>query len=197
MGVKFKNNSTGTLKIGINNSETAIEVTTGHGDRFPAVADPHYFYATFEDDSANREIVKVTARTAGQDTMTIVRAQEGTSSQAWVALDVFELRLTAGVVEDISEDVDSHETSINALGTLSTQNKNAVDIDGGAIDGVALGANAVVSAKIDNETADVSIKARDHGTNTTPETVNVVYGTGAPPTVGDVPIGTLFVQYTA
>ena len=101
MAIKFKNNASGTLKTTIDDSETAIEVTTGHGDRFPAVASPNYFYATFEDDSGNKEIVRVTARTSGQDTMTIERAADGTSARAWTALDVFEQRMTAGVYEDI------------------------------------------------------------------------------------------------
>ena len=48
---------------------------------------------------------------------------------------------------------------------------------------------------IDNESADVAIKARDHGTVTDPEVVNVVYGTGSPPAASGVPEGTLFIKY--
>ena len=38
---------------------------------------------------------------------------------------------------------------------------------------------------------------RDHGTATTPEAVNVVYGTGSPPTASTTPIGSLFIKYAA
>ena len=70
----------------------------------------------------------------------------------------------------------------HGLGTISTQSASAVVITGG-------------SASLDNESANVSIKARDHGTATTPEVVNVVYGTGSPPTASGVPIGTIFLKY--
>ncbi len=42
-----------------------------------------------------------------------------------------------------------------------------------------------------------AITAYDHGTATDPEVVNVVYGTGSPPTASTTPIGTIFIQYTA
>ena len=38
-------------------------------------------------------------------------------------------------------------TDVSGLGTMSTQNKGTVDIDGGAIDGTAIGANSASSAK--------------------------------------------------
>jgi len=42
------------------------------------------------------------------------------------------------------------------------------------------------------------IKTGDHGTNTSPETVNIVYDTtGTPPSAASVPEGTIFIQYTA
>lgn len=197
MAIKFKNNATGTLAAGLTDSGTTLELATGHGDRFPAVSGSDYFYGTLADSSGNKEIVKVTARTSGQDTMTIVRAQESTTGRAWSIDDVFELRLTAGVIQGVTEDIVTNAAAIAALGTMSSQDNDSVDINGGAIDGVTIGAAAAVSAKIDNESADVQIKARDHGTATTPEVVNVIYGTGSPPSASGVPIGTLFIKYTA
>ena len=38
---------------------------------------------------------------------------------------------------------------------------------------------------------------RDHGTPATPEVVNVVYGTGSPPTANLTTIGTIFIKYVA
>jgi len=53
-------------------------------------------------------------------------------------------------------------------------------------------ANAIA---IDNESAAYKMKARDHGTASTPEVVNVVYGTGSPPAASGVPEGTIFFKY--
>lgn len=43
----------------------------------------------------------------------------------------------------------------------------------------------------------VPIYAKDHGSAATDQVVNVCYGTGSPPAVGDVTEGTLFIKYTA
>jgi hypothetical protein len=61
----------------------------------------------------------------------------------------------------------------------------------------AIVASASSSIPIDNEATDDTIVARDHGTETTPEVVNVIYSTGTPPAASSTPIGTLFVKYTA
>ena len=37
--------------------------------------------------------------------------------------------------------------------------------------------------------------AKDHGTDSTDEVVNVCYGTGSPPTASTTTEGTLFIQY--
>lgn len=85
-------------------------------------------------------------------------------------------------------DLDTHAAltgaSAHGLGTISTQSAAAVAITGG-------------SAELDNESAARKIKARDHGTATDPEVVNVVYGTGSPPTASTTPIGTIFLKYVA
>ncbi len=61
-----------------------------------------------------------------------------------------------------------------------------------------LNAHVHPSLQIDNESDDYSIKTRDHGTATTPEAINFVYGTSpTPPAASGVPIGTIYVQYTA
>lgn len=49
----------------------------------------------------------------------------------------------------------------------------------------------------DLDTNGFAIVAADHGTATSPQVVNVVYGTGSPPAAGTTPEGTLFIQYTA
>jgi len=41
----------------------------------------------------------------------------------------------------------------------------------------------------------ISAKASDHGSGTTPQIGNIVYGTGSPPSASSTPIGTIFVKY--
>lgn len=93
MAVLFTNNATTTLSAGISSAATSIPVAASTGARFPSPSGGDVFYATLVDASNNIEIVQVTARTS--DTMTVVRAQEGTTARAYSSGDKFELRPTA------------------------------------------------------------------------------------------------------
>lgn len=138
MGIKFSNNASAALAASISSTSTSITVTTGQGALFPALASGDYFYAALVDSSNNIEFVKVTARSG--DTMTAVRGQEGTTARAYLAADKFVLRLTAGSLNAVVTDLQSQLTStVSALGTMSSQNANAVAVTGGNMSGVALG----------------------------------------------------------
>jgi len=54
-------------------------------------------------------------------------------------------------------------------------------------------------AKINNPDSNRTIVVGDHGTSSTPQVVNVVYGTDATPAfaANTTPIGTIYVCYTA
>lgn len=102
MAQLFRNNAFSNLGASLTDVATTLTVTAGHGDRFPVVAEPDFFLLTLQDASNNIEIVKVTARTAGADSMTIQRAQEGTTARAWKIGDVVELRLTASALNPLA-----------------------------------------------------------------------------------------------
>ncbi|MEN6465091.1 MAG: hypothetical protein ABFD62_07920 [Syntrophaceae bacterium] len=108
--IQWTNNATSVIANagGITAGATSLAVTAGHGDRFPAVASPHYFMVTLVDTSGNREIVKVTARTALSNTMTITRAQEGTSARAFAEGSLVELRITKNALDYVSKSADIH-----------------------------------------------------------------------------------------
>ena len=95
-----KNNAYSTLASGLTDVATTLTVQAGHGDRFPIVTGTDYTYVTLEDNSNNIEIVKVTARASASDSMTITRAQEGTTARAWNIGDIVECRPTAGIIND-------------------------------------------------------------------------------------------------
>lgn len=103
MPVLYKNNANSTLASGINTSVTSITLASGGGANFPAITGLGFFYATLLNISNGAfEIVKVTARNT--DTLTIVRAQEGTSALAFSAGDRVELRITAALLDQIKTD---------------------------------------------------------------------------------------------
>jgi hypothetical protein len=102
--IQFGNNAYGTLSQAYATTATSIVLTAGHGARFPTLAGNQYFFATLLDTTNNLEIVKVTARAT--DTLTIVRAQEGTTARAFATNDRIELRVTSGgltVLSDLDE----------------------------------------------------------------------------------------------
>lgn len=99
MGIKFANNASSTLANSILIGATSLDVAAGEGAEFPTLGTGDYFMATIESGST-REIVKVTARST--DTFTIVRAQEGTSAQAWNAGVTISHRVTAGSLDAIA-----------------------------------------------------------------------------------------------
>ena len=100
MAIKFTNNATATLAASISTSSTSLTVTTGQGALFPTLASGDYFYATLVDSSNNIELVKITARSG--DTLTAIRAQEGTTARAYLAADKLELRVTAAALTNFA-----------------------------------------------------------------------------------------------
>lgn len=105
MGIQLKNNASGTLATSISASDTGIVLTTGNGANFPALSTGDYFYATLESTGGTSEIIKVTVRSG--DSLTVVRAQEGTTAQSFAAGSRIELRVTMQSVVDVATLYDS------------------------------------------------------------------------------------------
>lgn len=131
MSVKFANNAFGTLNAGISNSATSITLSSGQGARFPTLASGEYFYATLIDTSNNLEVVKCTARST--DVLTVTRAQESTTAQAFAIGDRIELRVTAGGLTDAANPYDKDTTSTGSLALpvgTTAQQPTAADTEG-------------------------------------------------------------------
>lgn len=88
--MKIANVAWGTLASGIVAGDTTINLTAGHGARFPATSGSDFFWAALIDNSLNLEIIKVTARAT--DALTVVRGQDGTVARSYSASDRLELR---------------------------------------------------------------------------------------------------------
>ena len=131
MSVKFANNAFGTLNAGINNSATSITLSSGQGARFPTLASGEYFYATLIDTSNNLEVVKCTARST--DVLTVTRAQESTTAQAFAIGDRIELRVTAQGLDDAANPYDKDTSSTGSLALpvgTTAQQPTAADTEG-------------------------------------------------------------------
>lgn len=137
MTIKLKNNASAVIATQISASDVGVVLQAGTGALFPTLASGDYFYATLESPSGAYEIVKATARVG--DTLTIVRAQEGTTANSFPAGARFELRITAQSVFDVAR-----TTQINVLSygadptgvndsTAAFVAANADAITGGAI----------------------------------------------------------------
>lgn len=118
MPVLYTNNAASTLAAGISSVATSLSVAASAGALFPSPSGGDVFYATLSDTAGNIEIVRVTARST--DTLTIVRAQDGTSARAWLAGDAVELRVTRAMLDDIKADV---QAALRAAANTFTNNQ--------------------------------------------------------------------------
>lgn len=104
MAVKFSNNFSTVLVSSISSSATVIELQSVSG--LPTLGAGDYTYLTFDTDtnSPTIEIVKVTAINTGTNEVTVVRGQDNTSASAFAAGTAVELRLSAILLNDVSDE---------------------------------------------------------------------------------------------
>lgn len=99
----FANNAASKLAGSIGTGATSLTVTSSEGALFPAISGSDFFNLTLfklvGGVETNIEIIKVTARSS--DTMTIVRAQEGTTAKSYSAGDYVQARLTKESMEGL------------------------------------------------------------------------------------------------
>ena len=102
MAVKFANLASTTLSSAITNSATSIAVADA--SLFPTLGSGDYFYATIGEGSGS-EIVKVTA--ISSNTLTVTRAQDGTTASAFSSGETIALRVVAAALDDIASQAQS------------------------------------------------------------------------------------------
>lgn len=115
------NNAQTVLAAGISASATSLTVNSGTGSLFPAPsAGVSFFKLTLIDAATGQltEIVHVTARSG--DTMTIDRAQEGTTARAWSANDIAANMMTAGTLSYVLSNFQPLDATLSALAGLAT-----------------------------------------------------------------------------
>lgn len=105
MSELFVNGARGRLSAGISAGATSLVLRSGQGALFPTFAGGDFAWLVLEQGTAiaptAREIVQCTGRTG--DTLTVIRAQQSTSGQAFVAGARVELRLTAQTLASLQQ----------------------------------------------------------------------------------------------
>jgi hypothetical protein len=94
----FANNASSTLAAPISSTALSVSLAAGTGALFPNPSAGQQFALTFNDAATGllTEVVYCTARSG--DTLTIVRAQEGTVAQNWLAGDLAANLVTEGTM---------------------------------------------------------------------------------------------------
>jgi len=94
--LKVANRAISTLASGISDSDLSLTVATGEGALFPST---YPFHITIED-----EILECTNRST--DVLTVTREAEGTTAAAHASGKAVQLRITAGIIEEIQNVLD-------------------------------------------------------------------------------------------
>jgi len=141
----FTNNAATGLVSPITSSATTLTVNGGSGTLFPNPTGGNYFMITLiSSSSGNMEIVQCTARSG--DTFTIVRAQEGTTAQAFAIGDSVQLRITAGSLQTFANPVVVNSVAAgtgigvsSSTGNVTISNTGVTNINAGS--GISVSAN--------------------------------------------------------
>ena len=153
MAELWSNNAATTLGSDISAGATVLSVAPGDGAKFPAISNPDFCYATL-DDGTNIEIVQVVGRAT--DTLSIVRAQQGTSARAWVATNKVELRLTKATLENFASVENALSNAISVVSqALSNEISNRISAANALSQAISVlsQAHSVVSQALSNETS--------------------------------------------
>ncbi|KKL72127.1 hypothetical protein LCGC14_2088000 [marine sediment metagenome] len=133
----------GFLGVSVNSTSTTITLQEGDLDAFPAPGSSSDRYRIVVD----REVMEVTGRNETTNTLTVARAQEGTTGASHLAMAVVSLRLTAAGVRSMQDAINTLE---NSLGTVQIRVNSGGDAgDRPRINFVA-GAGITIVA-VDNE----------------------------------------------
>ena len=189
MPAKFTNNATATLAASLTSTSTSITVTTGQGALFPTLSAGDYFYATLTNSSNNIEIIKITARAT--DTLTAVRAQDGTAGRTWNAADKIELRITAADLANFPQlDSANTFTGINTFSAATTLSA-ALTYGGVTLSNAVTGTGAMVLAASPALTGVPTAPTAASGTSTT-QVATTAFANAA--FQGAYPVGSIYLN---
>lgn len=127
----FKNNAVGRLAFGISDSATTLVLTEGDGGKFPSPQNENeWFEITVILADLTYEIMRVTSRNL--DSLTVMRAQGGTSAKVFPSDTIVENRVTAGFLEKTQSDISRAQSSVVYAATKSAGDTLASSLPDGA-----------------------------------------------------------------
>ena len=163
----FANNAQSTLAGNLSTSSTTLQVQSGAGALFPNPGANQAFTVSLIDAATGSitEILSCTARSG--DSMTVVRAQEGTSAQNWSAGDYVVQNVTAGqMAAMLQQGQDQTQASNYATDTSGSANTITVALSPAP---TALSAliGAPVRIKVGNTTTGTAVNINPNGLGNT------------------------------
>lgn len=173
----FANDASTTIAGPISAAATSVTLASGTGALFPTPSAGQEFAATFNDAATGllTEIVYCTA-ISGDTITTMVRAQEGTVAQTWLAGDLFANLLTAGQMAALQQTGSlSPSRIVTASGAFTMSTADA----GGAVGlnrstSLATSSTTLPSAAVAGQL--YAIEDLNHNFNAYPVTVNAPAG---------------------
>ena len=117
----FTNNASAILVVDVSSSDTTLVVGSGQGSKFPNPSALDYAILTLTQAGSTEtawEEVKLTG--VSGDSLTVVRAQEGSTNVPWASGDKVELRITAELLNEAgTKHVPQNSQSANYTCVLS------------------------------------------------------------------------------
>lgn len=101
MVLKLTNNATSTLAASISESDTTLAVQSADAGKFPTLSAGEWFPVTLVDAAGNMEVMRCTARASA--TLTVERAQEGSTAKAFDVGSRVDLRLTNAALAEFAQ----------------------------------------------------------------------------------------------
>ena len=149
--ILFANNVSALLNNDVAPGDGSIVLASGQGAKYPSPTAGEYFVVTLQNlQTGEIEVCNCTGRTG--DLLTVERAQEGTTAQAFTAADsIVQMRLTKGILEKLIQrrftaaDAGKY-LYVNADGTVSVSQGTS----GAFYEGETLGAGAGVYESVDD-----------------------------------------------
>ncbi|SFV31368.1 hypothetical protein SAMN05216456_1319 [Devosia crocina] len=127
MAVLLRNNATSLLAADITAGATALTINADQAGLFPTPANGDWFPLTLLDAAGNMEIVRATARAGA--TITVVRAQEGTTAKSFGAGSRVDLRMTSAVFSAAVADAvtDAVASAVGSKAEVNLSNVSQAD----------------------------------------------------------------------
>ena len=160
----FANNADSSLNGAITSDTTVLALKVGEGGKFPSPANGDFFLVTLFErvgtTELHHEIVKCTSR-AG-DSLTVVRAQEGTVARAFNSDDLVELRITKGTVENFSQP-EVLATKVDKVAGKGLSTEDYTTTEKTKLAGVEVGAQVNTVTRVAGKTGAVTLAKTDVG----------------------------------